>query len=70
MHYLLHFGIHENAFTITPNAIILQLLGASPPQTPQRGLCPLHPGWGHSPRPHSPPPQHDLVDPPLVHISI
>ena len=28
----------------------LQLLGASPPQTSQRGLCPLHPRWGHSPQ--------------------
>ena len=45
MHYFLHFGVHENAFTITQNALILQLLGASPPDT-QQGLRPLHPAGG------------------------
>ena len=44
MHYLLHFGIHENAFTITQNALALQLLGgfATLP-TRQCEFCSLHP---------------------------
>ena len=29
----MHFGIHENAFTIAQNALILQLLGGLRPQT-------------------------------------
>jgi len=33
------------AFTITQNALILQLC----PQISQRGLCPLHPHWGAQP---------------------
>jgi len=50
MHKLLHFGIqYENTFAITQNALILQLLGGKAPR-PQRGLCPLLPRWGHSPR--------------------
>ena len=48
LYEFLHFGIHENAFTSTQNALILQLLEG-------RGLCPLHPRWGHNPRPPSPP---------------
>jgi len=36
MHYFYlkkYFGIHENAFTITQNALILQLLGEHRPYT-------------------------------------
>jgi len=53
MHYFLHYGIHENAVTITQpkNALILQLVGGSPAQTRQRGLCtpPSTTFWTHPP---------------------
>ena len=45
----LHSDDHENAFDITQNASIPQHLGTSPPD-PQRGLCPLHTRWVHSPQ--------------------
>jgi len=41
MHLVLHFGIHEYVFTITQNALTLQLLGAVLPVPP----------LGHTPRP-------------------
>jgi len=55
MHYFLHFGVHENAFTITQNALILQLLGASPPQTPSRDSAPCTPAGGQPSTPFAAP---------------
>jgi len=42
MHAFLHFGIHEYASTIAHNALILQLLGASP-QIHSGGSAPCTP---------------------------
>jgi len=53
LYEFLHFGIHENAFTSTQNALTLQLLEV-------RGLCPLHPAGGTTP---------DLLRPPLAQSS-
>ena len=54
MYEFLHFGIHENAFTTTQNALIPQHLGALPPG-PLAGALPPAPPWGTAPRPASPP---------------
>ena len=64
MHYFLQFGIHENAFTITQNALILQLLGAKWARRPSGGFAP--PCSGHSPQTSSRTPQHNLFDPPVA----
>ena len=49
MHRFLNFGIHDNAFTITQNSLILQLGG-----TPV-GALPCTPAGGTAPRPSTPP---------------
>jgi len=52
MRYFLHFGILENAFTTTQNALNTVASGGLRLSTlPVRAL-PLHPHWGHSP--HNP----------------
>jgi len=65
MYEFLHFGIHENAFTTTENALIPQHLGALPPG-PLAGALPPAPPLGHSSQ-TSFAPQHDFLDPPLEH---
>jgi len=62
--WFLHFGIHENVFTITQNALILQLLeqgGFATPRSPSYGSLPPEPCLGYSPQTLFAP-QHDLLD--------
>ena len=60
MHRFLHFGIHENAFTVTQNALRLQLPGALPPRSAGGDSAPCTP-LGAEPSD----PQHDYLDPPV-----
>jgi len=55
MHYVLHFGIHENAFTITQNSLTLQLLGALIPRPPAGALHPCTSVGAQLPDPLHPP---------------
>jgi len=50
MHQFLHFGIRENVFTITQNALILELLGGGfAPRPPSRSSPPCIPAGGTDP---------------------
>jgi len=52
---LLYFGIHENAFDITQNALLPQLLGDFAPRPSAGTLPPVHPLGARPPDSRFPP---------------